>query len=131
LATSIRHRYGKKDKLKSRKLIEKVFANGKSIYAGNVKAVYLLGAGESTLQAGVSVSSRLFKKAVDRNRIKRQMREVYRLQKQSLLDHLEKTERKASIFLIYNGKQLPDYQELYQQCDAVLKKMIQAIHANP
>jgi len=96
-----------------------------------MKAVYLLDAGDTTLQTGVSVSSRLFKKAVDRNRIKRQMREVYRLQKQSLLDHLEKTERKASIFLIYNGKQLPDYQELYQQCDAVLKKMIQAIHANP
>jgi ribonuclease P protein component len=131
LANSIRYRYGKKDKLKSRKLIETIFTKGKSVYAGSLKVVYLLDAGEELLQAGVSVSSRLFKKATDRNRIKRQLREVYRLQKHNLNDHLENSGRKVSMFLIYNGKQLPNYQELYQQCETVLKKMIQAIHANP
>ena len=68
--------YRKKDKLKSKKLIEQLFTEGKSISAYPLRLVYLKTAFEdqSLLKTGVSVSKRLHKTAVARNRIKRLIR---------------------------------------------------------
>ena len=75
--------YGKKDKLKSKKLIERLFSEGKSINAYPLKLIYLKAEFEddSIVKAGVSVSKRLHKTAVARNSIKRLLRESYRLNK--------------------------------------------------
>lgn len=75
--------YGKKDKLKSKKLIEQLFSEGKAITAYPLRLVYLKTEFDdnSLLKTGVSVSKRLHKTAVARNRIKRLLREVYRLNK--------------------------------------------------
>jgi len=76
-------KYSKKDKLKSKKLIEQLFTEGKAITAYPLKLIYLKTDFEdnSTLKTGVSVSKRLHKTAVARNRIKRLLRETYRLNK--------------------------------------------------
>ena len=75
--------YSKKDKLKSKKLIGELFSNGNSITAFPLRLVYLKTEFDdhSLLKTGVSVSKRLHKTAVARNRIKRLMREAYRLNK--------------------------------------------------
>ncbi len=75
-----RYTFSKDEKLKSKKLIDRLFARGKGISANPVRLVYLVE--ESDRQnplALFTVSKKNFKKAVDRNRIKRQMREIYRL----------------------------------------------------
>lgn len=76
-------KYSKKDKLKSKKLIEQLFTEGKAITAYPLRLVYLKTDFEdnSVLKTGVSVSKRLHKTAVARNRIKRLLRESYRLNK--------------------------------------------------
>ena len=76
-------KYSKQDKLKSKKLIEQLFTEGKSVTAYPLKLIYLKTEFEddSILKTGVSVSKRLHKTAVDRNRIKRLLREAYRLNK--------------------------------------------------
>ncbi len=76
-------KYSKKDKLKSKKLIEQLFTEGRAITAYPLRLVYLKTEFEddSRLKTGVSVSKRLHKTAVARNRIKRLLREVYRLNK--------------------------------------------------
>lgn len=76
-------KYSKKDKLKSKKLIEQLFTEGKAITAYPLRLIYLKNEFEdgSTLKTGVSVSKRLHKTAVARNRIKRLLREAYRLNK--------------------------------------------------
>lgn len=76
-------KYGKKDKLKSKKMIETLFAEGKSITAFPLRLIYLetVFNDGSTIKTGVSVSKKLHKKAVSRNRIKRIIREAYRLNK--------------------------------------------------
>jgi len=68
-----KHTYGKHEKLKSRKLIEEVFTKGQVVKAYPIRLHYLIHDNEeySPLQAGVSVSKRNFKRAVDRNRVKR------------------------------------------------------------
>ncbi|WP_111683233.1 ribonuclease P protein component [Winogradskyella tangerina] len=81
--------YGKKDKLKSKKQIEILFSEGKSVTVYPLKLIYLqtdFNDG-STLKTGVSVSKRLHKTAVARNRIKRLLREAYRLNKPSYFNN--------------------------------------------
>lgn len=77
------YKYSKKDKLKSKKLIEQLFAEGKAITIFPLRLVYLKTPFEdgSDIKTGVSVSKRLHKNAVDRNHIKRLIREAYRLNK--------------------------------------------------
>ena len=79
----MRFKYSKKDKLKSKKLIERLFREGNAVTAYPLRLVYLEAEHEdgSALKTGVSVSKKLHKKAVARNKIKRLLREVYRLNK--------------------------------------------------
>ena len=82
------------------------------------------------LQTGFTVSSRQFKKAVDRNRIKRLMREAYRLQKNDLLLKLNTSQKQLAVFFIYVGNELPEYQILFDKTGAVLKRLIKITNEN-
>ncbi|HEX8356772.1 MAG TPA: ribonuclease P protein component, partial [Segetibacter sp.] len=64
--------FSKNERLKSRKLISHLFSEGKSFSAYPLKVLYDMSSESSfAFQAGVTVSSRSFKKAVERNRVKR------------------------------------------------------------
>ena len=76
-----------------------------------------------TLQAGFSASSRNFRTAVSRNRIKRLTREAYRLQKNELKVQLEEQNRKLNVFFIYTGKELPGYNEVYESISLALSRL--------
>ena len=82
------------------------------------------------LQAGFTVSARQFKKATDRNRIKRQMREAYRLQKNPLAEKLEATKLRLSIFFIYVGNELPEYEQLFKKTGSVISRLIKIADEN-
>ncbi len=75
--------YSKLEKLKSRKAIEQLFVEGETVAAFPLRLVFLKKehAAKTVLKVGVSVSKRKVKNAVDRNRIKRLLREAYRLNK--------------------------------------------------
>lgn len=119
--------FGKEEKLKSRKLIEQLFAEGKAINAHPLRLVYSISTKtDFFVKTGVSVSSRNFKKAVDRNRIKRILREAYRLNKLSLIEHAEKSNKQLSVFIIYTDKVLPPFNELNQKMQVILSKLIKA-----
>jgi ribonuclease P protein component len=76
------------------------------------------------LQAGFGASSRSFKKAVDRNRIKRLIREAYRLQKLDLQRLLNEKGRSLAVFFIYTGKELPESGTVTEKIAVVLQKLI-------
>ena len=79
------------------------------------------------LQAGFGASSRHFKKAVDRNRIKRLGREAYRLQKEALLQRLTEKGLSLAVFFIYTGKELPEYATVTEKIGVILQKLIKEI----
>jgi ribonuclease P protein component len=128
---------GKKERLKSRKLIEQLFSEGKGFVVAPFKVYYLIpektptthhspvtqSLSKGTTQFGVGVSAKNFKKAVDRNRIKRLTRESYRLQKNSLHEKVASKNIQLNIFFIYTGKELPGYDEVYKKVGSALIKL--------
>jgi len=127
-----RHTWKRDEKLKSRKRIERVFREGKSFSLFPYRVYFLLQppvepAAPAGLQAGFGASSRHFKKAVDRNRIKRLSREAYRLQKQPLLQRVKEKGVLMAVFFIYTGKDLPDYPTASEKIGVALQKLIKEI----
>lgn len=120
---------GKNERLKSRKQIEQLFKSGQRFVSPPFRIFYSFQTGGQSemnhpLQAGFSASSRNFKTAVARNRIKRLTKEAYRLQKNALQDKLEEQNRKLNIFFIYTGKELPVYTDVYNSINAALVKLL-------
>lgn len=109
-------RFGKDKKLKSRKQIDKLFAEGDGLYHFPIRAVFLFDCNrEPEFKIGVSVPKKKFKKAVDRNLIKRRMREAFRLNQNSLQPAC-----KLDVMFIYIASQLLDYQQIEKAMIALI-----------
>lgn len=116
--------FPKSEKLKSRTLIQLLFSEGKSVSQFPVTLVYAPAGLENNIpaQAGVSVSKRNFKRANKRNRIKRLLREAYRLQKSQMLQNLP---QQYVFMFLYTGKEMPDFELIQEKMKGLLEKFIQ------
>ena len=120
-------RYGKEEKLKQKKQIETLFGEGNTIGQYPVRLFYLRIDSENLEQftrTGVSVSKRNFKNAVDRNRIKRLLREAYRLNKTAYFNNILDS---YALMILYIGKDGTDFDsvetKMKQLLDAFSKKV--------
>lgn len=124
---------GASERLKSRKALEAIFSEGKSFMLFPYRVLYR--PVESGLSFTVGVSARNFKKASDRNRLKRQTREAYRLQKNELKALLEKNQKGLHLFLNYTSKSKEEYSVISASIGKIMEKLIRMMHedrmANP
>ncbi len=125
---------GKNERLKSRKQIEQLFNEGKSFYLSPFRIYYLvtplITISVSTLQFGTGVSAKNFKRAVDRNRVKRLIREAYRLQKQRLQEAVMQEKLQLNIFFIYTSKELPAFNVVKEKVNLILNKLTKIVNEN-
>jgi len=115
--------FSKKEKLKSKKLIEQLFTEGKSILVYPLRLIFMETAFDDyvKLKVGVSVSKRNFKKAVDRNRIKRLLREAYRLKKHTYFNN---TTTQYAFMILYIGNEKPIYKHLEAKMKLLFKQFL-------
>ncbi len=122
--------YNKKEKLKSRIQLEAIFASGKSFSVFPIKVFFLEADTAQTerVKVGVGVSARHFKKAVHRNRIKRLLRETYRLEKQILHQQLNDQQKQLAIFFLYIDKEMPSYEVLREKMKESIEKLVKKMN---
>jgi ribonuclease P protein component len=127
MQTNQRYFLKKEDRLKSRKAIDLLFTKGKSFSNFPFRVCWQLVNDDVGLKAGFTASSKNFKKATDRNRIKRLIREAYRLQKNSLQEKLILENKAVHLFFIYTGKEVPVYEFVFEKTGNVLKRIIKLL----
>lgn len=114
--------FNKGERLKKEKLIEDLFSKGASFAIYPFRVIYLPNPQPNPFhQVLFTASSRNFKKAVDRNKIKRRAREAYRLNKV----YLDETP-KLLIGFVYIAKELLDYHQIEKAVVKALDKLKKA-----
>ena len=118
--------YPAAEKLKSKKIIDSLFSQGKSVSKYPLRLVYVAHDFEENvpLKMGVSVSKKHFKHAVDRNYFKRVLRETYRLNKHLLAENLD---AKYCCMFFYQTKEKLSYQEINEKTIQLFEKFTKAL----
>lgn len=131
--TSIPKTFGKKEKLVSKKTIDALFSGGnsRSMSAYPLRVVFMRKERcetEEPAQVMVSVSKRHFKRAVKRNRVKRQIREAYRLNKHLLHEALEqKKDTAVAMAFIWQSDELAETALITEKMQSLLGRMAEKI----
>jgi ribonuclease P protein component len=105
--------FTKEERLCNKRLIDELFHNGSSFLCYPFKASWLLMTEPQQVPAQIvfSVSKKRYKRAVDRNLIKRRMREAYRLSKQQqLYNQLNNADKRIILSVGYIGKEIAPYE---------------------
>ena len=127
--------FGKEEHLCKHMLIGKLFTgHAKAITVWPIRMVYLLvdkqDEQDASVQVLVSVSKRYFKRAVKRNRVKRQLREAYRCQKQQLLEQAATLQGKQlRVAFVWQANQLCDSAELNTKMGTLLERLVEKMQA--
>lgn len=117
-------------RLKKQKVIEKVFAEGKTLFAYPVKVAYLIRPGDESAGDSpaflytVTVPRRNFKKATERNLLKRRMREAIRVR----VPEDGKTESLSAVF-IYIAREAEEFSKIDQAIRILMKRLnVKRVH---
>lgn len=129
----------KAERVKKRRYIEQLFSGSKSFAVPPFRVFYFYRhdsdvddgtpdwaerINEPVLQAAFGATKKNFKRAVDRNRIKRLTKEAYRLQKLSLQSAiLQQKGFCLKLFLLYTGKEMPDFNLVEEKVGAILQRL--------
>jgi ribonuclease P protein component len=123
---------GRSERLKSEKSISGLFETGHSISVPPIRLIYRFNPSSDNfaVKVGFAVPKKNFKRAVDRNLLKRRMRESYRLNKHILPE--DNTCLQLEIMLVFQGLKTEDYDKILESTRSLLTKLSLKIpHKNP
>ena len=119
------NRFPLKEHLKSKSIIDKLYAEGASVTAYPLRAVFIEVPADSQEPAAtilISVAKRRFRHAVDRNLVKRRIREAYRMNKNPFIDSLNTQGKKMAVAILYIDTK-------YNSTEFLMKKMSKLLTA--
>jgi ribonuclease P protein component len=120
--------FTKAERLSSQVLIDRLVASGKSFNAAPFRITWMMvNEGPAPVQVLISAPKRIFKKAVDRNRIKRLIREAYRKKRSLLTDQLQ--DKKLMLIIVYTSKTIIEYKEMELKISEVLLRLSSMVKA--
>lgn len=116
--------FKKHERLSGQKIIDTLFSEGKIFVVSPFRVVWLEYelAGQSPAQVLISVSKKRIKKAVDRNLVKRRIREAYRKNKDEFYKFLNRNQVKCAFALLYNSDLIADYKEIEEKIILLLQR---------
>ena len=122
-------KFPKKQKLCGEKVIERLFANGKSISEKPFRAIWNFEKNNDQVfvKSLIVVPKKRLKLAVDRNVVKRRIKEAYRLQKKQLEYFLESTNQQLNLAIIYQEEEILDYKTLEEKINLLLSRLIKEL----
>ncbi len=120
-------RFGKRYRLSRKKTIERLFKEGKSIRSYPYVLYYLPEQLDNPFQLVISAPKRIFRKAHDRNRIRRIVTESVRKQKSGLENRLSENDFQLALFLIYTAREEVATEELMNRTEKLFDKLIASI----
>ena len=120
--------FKKGERLSSKKAISSLFQSGKSVASYPIRIIYSQTESEQyPAMVAISVPKRLFKKAVDRNLLKRRIREAYRLNKPEFYTSLQRNNTQMTMVILYQHKKILDYRTVENGVKMALDQLLQKL----
>ncbi len=118
----------KAERLKSRKLIGAIFRSGRSVGAFPLRAVFLpllLADAPFPAQVSISVPKKRFKSAVERNLLRRRLREAWRLNAPDFYEKLAAADRRVAVMVIFVGQEAVEFSEMQKGVKKLCRKILE------
>jgi len=127
------YRFKKVERLSGRKQIEDLFQTGNSLYNPPYRILWKQVnsvPGTFPVRIAISVPKKIIRKAVNRNLIRRRIREAYRLHKSVLVNFLMKKNISLAVIIIYTSPHILSYRDIEEKIMLTLKNIIEENESN-
>lgn len=118
--------FPKSEKLCSRKIISSLFDDEKGFYVRGYKVLlrFCKLPADVSAQIAFTAPKKIYRRAVQRNLVKRRLRECYRKDKQRLFDCLSTQGKQMAVMIVSLNKQIPPYQDVQQSMKEIINILI-------